>query len=220
MPIANRGPRALALRAGFAAAIPASYRPWRHVGGNLGLVAFAGVGLVAGLRDVSVAEWLALPCTFVAMNLLEYGSHRWLMHRKRRWAGFVYDAHTLRHHASFTETHMAIESDREIGLIVFGLREIAGFVFATLPGLALVVGLVSRNAGLLAAAMVCVHYLLYEGLHLVAHLPDDHWLARRPLLASARRRHARHHGAAGADFNVTMPLADGLFGTTGKSRRG
>jgi sterol desaturase/sphingolipid hydroxylase (fatty acid hydroxylase superfamily) len=62
-------------------------------------------------------------------------------------------------------------------------------------------------------AMVLVHYLLYEGLHLLAHLPDNHAIARWPIFASARRRHAHHHGAAGSNFNVTMPVFDWLLGT-------
>lgn len=213
MALENPTPRTLAVRAGFAAGIPAGYRPWRHVGVNLGVVAFAGIAVLAGLRDVAAVELVAVPCTFVAMNLLEYGSHRYLMHRKTRWAASAFEAHTLRHHASFTRAHMAIGSDREIGLIVFGLREIFGFLLATLPGLGLLASFASRNVALLALAMVFVHYLLYEGLHLIAHLPGDHWMARPPLFASARRRHARHHGAARGNFNVTMPVSDWLFGT-------
>lgn len=206
-------PRALELRASLAAALPADYRPWRHVCGNFGVVALALALVLAGLREVEAAELLAVPCAFLAMSLLEYVSHRFPMHRKIRGAEFVFEAHALRHHASFPAAHMAIRSSREIGLIVFGVREIAGFLLAILPGLGLVLALGSANFALLVVAMVLVHYLLYESLHLLAHLPDDHPIARWPIFASARRRHARHHAAAGSNFNVTPPVFDWLLGT-------
>jgi len=209
----HSNPRALALRTRLEAAIPANYRPRRHLALNFGLVGLALVGVLAGLREVAAAELLVLPCTFVAMNLLEYVSHRTLMHRRIPGAQFVFDAHTRRHHASFGADNMAIRSEREIGLIVFGVREIVGFLLAALPGLGLLLALGSRNCALLALAMVLVHYLLYEGLHLLAHLPDDHAIAGRPIFAAARRRHAHHHGAADSNFNVTMPVSDWLFGT-------
>lgn len=208
-------PRPIAVRATFAAALPVSYRPRRHVCVNLGLGALATGVALAALSDVHAIELLAVPSTFVGMNLLEYFSHRYLMHRRTRLMPYAFEAHALRHHRSFAEAHMSIASAREIGLIVFGVREIALFLLATLPGFALLACLASRNAGLLAVAAVFVHYLLYEGLHLVSHLPEAHWVARQAIFASSRRRHARHHGAVRKNFNVTLPLSDWLFGTLG-----
>lgn len=212
-------PRSVAERAGHAAAIPASYRPTLHITVNLGLGVLALALALAGLSGVRAVELLMVPGTFVAMSLLEYVSHRYLMHRPTRVLPYAFKAHVLRHHASFGPEHMAIGSSREIGLILFGLREVTLFLLATLPGFALLAWFGSRNVALLAAAMVFVHFLLYEGFHLVAHLPAHHWAARQRIFASARERHARHHGDVQTNFNVTPPFADWLLDTLHRGPR-
>jgi len=211
--------RCLSERAGHATAIPASYRPTLHVLVNLGLGVLALLLSLAGLARVRAVELLVVPSTFIAMSLLEYASHRYLMHRSTRILPYAFEAHVLRHHASFGPEHMAIGASREIGLILFGLREVSLFLLATLPGFALLAWWGSRNVALLAAAMVFVHFLLYEGFHLVAHLPADHWAARQRIFAGARERHARHHAEVQTNFNVTPPFADWLFGTLGRGPR-
>jgi len=207
-------------RQGFAADIPLTYHPVWHL---LGSAVFGVLGIAAALASlghVRPVELCAVPATLVAMNLLEYTSHRYLMHRRTRVLPYAYAAHTLRHHACFPERAMEVASPRELWLILFGPREIALFALATVPFLALLAALASRNAAALAAAAVLAHYLLYEGLHLVSHLPEQHWLARRRVLAPLRRRHARHHGARREGYNVTLPLGDWLFGTLGPRPRG
>jgi len=193
--------------------IPSDYRPARHVAINLGFGALAVLAALAAISDLRAIELWALPVTFVAMNLLEYTSHRWLMHRRTRLLPYAFEAHTLQHHASFSAANMAVESPREFRLILFGTRQIVLFMIATLPGFALLAWLAPKNAVLLAVAMVFVHYLLYEGLHLIDHLPADHALCRFRALASFRRRHAAHHGNARRGFNVTFPLSDWIFRT-------
>jgi hypothetical protein len=208
-----------AARRRFAADIPVTYDPARHL---LGSAAFGVLGIAAALASlahVRPLELCAVPATLLAMNLLEYGSHRFLMHRRTRVLPYAYAAHTLRHHACFPERAMAVAAPRELWFILFGPREIAIFALATAPLLALLACLVSRNAAALAAAAVLAHYLLYEGLHLVSHLPENHWLARRRALRTLRLRHARHHGARREGYNVTLPLGDWLFGTLGPRAR-
>jgi hypothetical protein len=208
-----------AARRRFAVEIPGTYRASRHL---LGSAAFGVLGIAAALASltrVRPAELCVVPATLLAMNLLEYGSHRYLMHRRTRALPYAYAAHTLRHHACFPERALAVTSPRELWLILFGPREVALFALATAPPFALLACLASRNTAALAAASMLAHYLLYEGLHLVSHLPDEHWLSRGRALAGFRRRHARHHGAASEAFNVTFPLGDWLFGTLGQARR-
>jgi dihydroceramide fatty acyl 2-hydroxylase len=53
-------------------------------------------------------------------------------------------------------------------------------------------------------------YLLYELVHLSAH----HGAARAPILRWLRSHHLRHHfDDAGANFGISSPLWDVVFGT-------
>jgi Fatty acid hydroxylase superfamily len=201
-----------AFRATAARGIPRDYQAARHVAGNLGAGAAVAVAAALATSGLRAAELLAVPATLVLLNLLEYASHRWLMHRRTRVLPYAFEAHVLRHHASFARRAMHVGSPREIGLILFGAREVALFALATLPPFALVVWLGSRNAALLATSAVALHFVLYEALHLVAHVPAQ-GLAAHPWLAASRRRHAHHHGSPRENFNVTFPLGDWLFGT-------
>ncbi len=187
--------------------------PGRHAIANLGLGVVVVVVAALSLSHVRAVELLAVPAVLVGMNLLEYASHRWLMHRRTRILSYAFEAHVRRHHKRFGPRAMHVGPREDVGLILFGGREVALFLLATLPVLLLATWLTSRNVALLGAGALAVHFVLYEGLHLVAHLPDAHWVAGHPLLASARRRHARHHGAPLENFNVTFPLGDWLFGT-------
>jgi hypothetical protein len=208
---------ALAARARFASAIPARYSPAR---GLLFNTAFGVTGAACSLasiggagNDIRPAEWLAFPAALLAMNLLEYLSHRYLMHRRTRVLPYAYYAHTVRHHASFSRRHMPIASPRELWLIIFSPLDVALFAACAVPLLALLAWVAPRNVAALAAAAAFCHYLAYEWLHLLSHLPDGHWLARSQLFAGSRRRHALHHGAPGANLNITLPISDWLFGT-------
>jgi hypothetical protein len=204
---------ALAARQRFAAQIPGGYSPLRHLAGCAAFGVVSAAAALSTLAHVAPAEWLALPAALVACNLVEYVGHRWVMHVRTRPLPYAYEAHALRHHRGFDEEHMAIGSARDLGLLLFAPRDIFWFSLATLPGLALAACLASRNVLALGAAAIPLHYLFYELAHIVSHLPERHWLARRRLAAGFRRRHALHHGDARICFNVTLPLCDLVFGT-------
>jgi hypothetical protein len=108
---------------------------------------------------------------------------------------------------------MSVTEARHLALLLFEPKDVFLFSLLMLPGLALAAGLASRNVLALATAAATLHYLLYELAHLASHLPRRHWIARGPLAAGFRRRHALHHGDARVCFNVTLPLGDLLFGT-------
>lgn len=205
---------ALTLRRAFVSThVPASYSPIRHVMGSAGFAVGGAAAALFTLGHVAPAEWLALPVALLGCNLFEYAAHRWLMHDRTRLLPRAYEVHTLRHHRGFDGDHMAIESARDLGLLIFAPAEVALFALATLPFLGLAALLASRNVVALAAAAILLHYVFYELAHLVSHLPDQHWLARGRLAAGFRRRHALHHGNAKICMNVTLPISDRIFGT-------
>jgi hypothetical protein len=204
---------ALAARRAFAAGIPGGYRPLRHLAGCLAFGFLVPAAVLSRLAHVAPAEWLALPIALMACNLFEYVGHRWVMHVRTTFLPYAYEAHALRHHRAFDPDHMSIESPRDLGLLLFAPRDTFFFSMTSWPALALTALLASRNVLVLTAAAVPLHYLFYELAHLVSHLPADHWIARRRLVAGFRRRHALHHGDPQVCFNVTLPLCDWLFGT-------
>jgi sterol desaturase/sphingolipid hydroxylase (fatty acid hydroxylase superfamily) len=65
-------------------------------------------------------------------------------------------------------------------------------------------------------ATSAVYVVGYELSHLAYHLPEESVVYRLPLLRALRQHHARHHIPGlmqKANFNVTLPLGDLLFGT-------
>jgi sterol desaturase/sphingolipid hydroxylase (fatty acid hydroxylase superfamily) len=207
-------------RARHAAEIPVWYSWTLHaccdVVFALGVIAFA----ISRLENLTWVESLALPIGFVWANVGEYFLHRYPMHRPLWPLRFAYDRHAVVHHTVFTHEDMGMRSPRELRWVLFPAFTVPGLVLGMLP-VALAVGtLVTPNAGWLTLVVTASYYLLYEFLHTAYHLPPDAWLARRPSIAFLRRLHQTHHHPrlmARANFNVTFPLSDSLFGTWRRS---
>lgn len=183
-------------------------------------VAFSlgGMALCISLLDaVQPLEWLAIPLTFLYANLVEYAGHRWVMHRRVRGLGLIYERHAGQHHRFFTDQHMALEGWQDCKVVLFpALLMVFYFgVFATPVGL-LLAWLTTPNAALLFVTVALGYYLNYELLHLAYHLPDGSRLLRLPFLPRLRQLHHRHHEPelmASRNFNITYPIGDWLFST-------
>ena len=98
---------------------------------------------------------------------------------------------------------------------------VLGIVLLAVP-VALAAGLaVSPNVGWLFLMTSAVYVVGYELSHLAYHLPESSFVYRLPLLRTLREHHARHHLPGlmqKANFNVTIPLGDFLFGTFASSK--
>jgi hypothetical protein len=190
---------------------------------HLAFTSSAGLAIVAacllGLRDVSAAEWLVVPLTFLMANGAEYRGHKGLMHRRVRPFTHLFERHTLRHHQFFTDRDMAYDGASDLHVVLFS--PIMMFVFLGViasPIGAAVYFLVSRNAGLLYVATVMAYFLNYEWLHFAYH---SSWAGRVPGLRVLRRLHLVHHNKGmmnRACFNITYPLFDWVHGTLGGDR--
>ena len=95
---------------------------------------------------------------------------------------------------------------------------LVGFFFGcfALPFGLLLAALLGPNVGWLFGATAMAYFLLYEWLHLAWHHPR---LGALPLLSSLRLHHAAHHdprAMSHANFNITFPICDALFGTRKK----
>ncbi len=196
--------------------IGAHYTGWGHFALTstvcLGTVAFALTRLAAP----TALEWLTVPATFLLANLVEYWGHRGPMHH-RTGPKKVYERHTLQHHRFFTHESMAYEGSRDFKMVLFP-PVLLGFFLGAIaaPIGALLFVLATPNIAWLYVATAMGYFLTYEWLHFAYHLPTSSPLARLPGLAFLRRHHTLHHDPAQmgkANFNITFPVADLLFGT-------
>jgi len=205
-----------AVRAELVARIPRWYRPWAH----LAFPSIVGLGMIAlaiSLLDhPKPLELLFVPFILVLTNFHEWRIHRDMLHRRFWPLEVLFWRHTPEHHVIFVRDDMAMRSWREFRLVLIPAYGIVAIFFTTLP---ITAGLwmVSRNLAVLFVASTMGYVVAYEWLHLSYHLPADHWIGGSPLIAWLRRHHAMHHTPELMqrwNFNVTIPLADWVLGTT------
>ncbi len=205
----------LATRAELRSKIPEGYSFARHVFWihvfALGAIAAA----IALVRDLDPDELLAVPATLVFANAVEYVFHRWPMHHDTRPLHFLFDRHTVHHHAYFRSDSMRVDEGRDMRFVLFPpLAAVA--VIALDSGLgALLASALGRNVALLFCATGTSYYLAYEWCHASYHLVGER-LERIPFLGAAARRHRIHHDPermSRVNFNIPFALFDRLAGT-------
>lgn len=190
---------------------------WAHFAFTSGASLASIAAALHFLDDVRPLEWLLVPATLLFANFVEYRVHRGPMHRRKARLGVLYDRHTLRHHRFFTHDAMDCDSAADFSLVLFP----PVMILFVLGGVALPIALflfafATPNLGSLFVASAMTYFLTYEWLHFAYHLPRGTWLARTRLLRGLRRHHAAHHDMrrmAHANFNITFPVCDWLFGT-------
>lgn len=205
----------LARRAALRATTPPSYRWWRHAG-LIAAFTLAGLGIALwGLDDPGPGEWLAFAGMLLFTNFGEYAAHRWNLH-VRSFPRAVHHRHVVEHHGFFTHEHMAVDAWDDLRWVLFPPWALPLLVATVLPlalGMAL---LLPPNYPWLLGLAVITYYGLYEVLHALAHLPDDHPLAGAAAVRALTRHHRTHHDPALMrrwNFNFAIPLFDRLFGT-------
>lgn len=207
-------------RTEYQAKISPRYSGWLH---GVWIFGFGIAWMLACLAQVDGAGWAWLSALggFLVGNLGEWWLHKNALHKRIEWLRPLWHRHTVEHHSYFTEARMTVDSHREYRIILFPPYAVLGIalIHALFGGLwSLAFG---ADAGWIWMAGGMSHYLLYEVLHTAAHLPENPWLARLPLVNTMRRNHwVHHHQALMPDYNLnlTIPFADWLFGTTDLAR--
>ncbi len=197
--------------------IGARYRGALHLAFTLSFGLGGMAFCILRIEQPTALEWLAVPLTFLYANLAEYWGHRVPMHRPLPGLGLVYRRHAGQHHRFFTDVAMPLEGWRDLKAVLFPPLLMSFFftLFALPVGLVLAL-VFSPNVGYLFAATALGYFLNYEILHLAYHLPEQHPLARVPLIPTLRRLHHRHHDPSlmtTRNFNITYPICDWLFRT-------
>lgn len=197
--------------------VPAGYMGWVHLFATttvcVGIITWA----VLLLDDVHPLEWLTLPIAFAIANLAEYLGHRHPMHRAMGPLKKMCLRHAGQHHRSFTHRAMCADDHRDFHIVLFPVLLLGFFMGGiALPLTLAAFFLFSVNVGALFAIVAAGYLATYEWLHLSYHLPEDSFLGRLPFMPQLRRHHLVHHDPgvmAKANFNITFPICDVLFGT-------
>lgn len=205
------------VRAAAVARIPRWYNPWVH----LAFPSAVGLGFIAAaivlLERPSAAELLVVPLILVAANFNEWHIHRNVLHRISWPLEPLFWRHTPEHHVIFVRDDMAMRETREFRLVLIPFYGILAIFVTALPITVALWFLVSQNVALLWVAATMGYTVAYEWLHLAYHLPADSLVGRSRLVGVLRHHHGMHHTPELMqhwNFNVTVPLADWVLGTT------
>lgn len=209
-------PRVLAMRARFLAETPPGYRPLLHLMMPLLVGGPVIAWCVAGLQGPGFWDMLVIPATWVLAIAAEWRIHRDLLHRRAPPLQYLYEAHTVSHHAMYVEGAMAIASLREVRGILFPPWAIVAAAVGTAPLAWLIARALGGDAGRLFWATALAYLITYEALHLAFHLPRAHPVRRWSVIERLSRNHTRHHDPRRMqrkNFGVTSTLWDRVRGT-------
>ena len=197
------------------------YSPGLHV---LSIFAIGAVALgliVSHLKNVTIAEWLVVPVTFLICNIGEWAMHAFVMHKPRKGLMDIYTRHTLNHHHFFSHDRMTFDSKDDYRIVFFPPFALLTLLVLTVPVAAALAWLWSLNAGLLFITTTTSLYLVYETFHYCSHVEDNWFVRNMPFVNTIRRHHAAHHNKGimmERNMNLTFPIADWLFGTSDLNR--
>ena len=204
----------------------ANISPWYNGLLHIGVMYAAGIGAIAWcvsrMQDPTW-EWLLVIPVAIAGNFVEWGMHKYVMHRLRDVFALraIYDRHTRQHHQYFTDNDATIHTVKEFRIVFFPWRVL--MVLAVGGGLIslAMAALVNPNAGYVTFITMIGHYMVYETLHFSCHIPENRWLRHIPFVNTIRRHHTAHHNLGimmHLNMNLTFPIADWAMGTTDLDR--
>ena len=204
----------------------AGISPWYHGLVHIGVMYAAGIAAIAWcvsrMQDPTW-EWLLIVPVAIGGNFVEWGMHKFVMHRLRDVFAVrsIYDRHTRQHHQYFTDNDPTIHTVKEFRIVFFPWRvlivlAVFGGVLGWLAGL-----LVNPNAGYVVFITMIGHYMVYETFHFCCHVPDNAFVRNAPFINTIRRHHAAHHNMGimmHCNMNLTFPVADWAMGTSDLNR--
>ena len=206
----------------YQAAISRYYSGLVHIGVMYG-AGIAGVWYCVSQLQNARWEWLLLIPVLIGGNFVEWGMHKFVMHRLIDVFALraIYDRHTRQHHQYFTDNDATIDSIREFRIVFFPWRVlIVLVVFGLLFGWIASV-LINPNAGYIVFIGMIGHYMVYETFHFCCHVRDNWFVRHFPLINTIRRHHTAHHNMGimmHVNMNLTFPIADWFLNTSDLKR--
>lgn len=202
-------------------------RPSRHRGSRQFVSVMLSPLVPAVIALSLVSHWDSVALVALVGGLLVgtsavYFGHRYPMHRVLPPLEIAYDHHTRCHHMIFNEGQTEITSIDDVDMIMLPTRHALGLCAVLIPLLTVPWLLLGLDAALVFAAVAWLYYLVYELVHLAAHLRVGGPLDSVPGLGWLLRHHRRHHAWAlmhHGNFSMLIPLWDWALGTLLPPRR-
>jgi hypothetical protein len=148
-------------------------------------------------------------------SFVEWGLHRYIMHRPLGNFTYPYRRHALIHHRIFKADHTyhLIHEQDKYTIPMAWWNGPALIALSLLPFLA--ASLLTGCWGILCggAAAISSYYGAYEYMHWCMHLPRKRNVERSGIFFRLNGHHLLHHRYMGRNFNVVLPLADLCLGT-------
>jgi len=200
--------------------------PWYNGLVHIGVMYAAGITAIwwcVSRMQGATWEWLLVVPVAIAGNFVEWGMHKFVMHRLVDVFALraIYDRHTRQHHQYFTDGDPTIGTIQEFRIVFFPWRVL--MVLAVFGGLFgwIAAQLINANAGYVVFVTMIGHYMVYETFHFCCHIPENSWLRHVPLVNTIRRHHTAHHNMGimmHVNMNLTLPIADWAMKTSDLKR--
>ena len=214
--------RQRAFREQYVAAISPWYNGMVHVA-VMYAAGIAAIGWCLSRMQGAGWEWLLVVPVAIAGNFVEWGMHKFVMHRLVDVFALraIYDRHTRQHHQYFTDGDPTIHTVKEFRIVFFPWRVL--MVLAVMGGLLgwLASVLINPNAGYVVFITMIGHYMVYETFHLCCHVPENAFVRHLPFVNTIRRHHRAHHNMGimmHCNMNLTFPVADWAMKTSDLDR--
>lgn len=201
-----------ARRAKIVSRIPGYYNKYLHL-----IIPSLIVLLVSVYSIMSVGSFSILTAAITLFTIfgLEWFIHKNILHKPQFGLKSIYQQHTL-HHVIFNHDDMAIRDGKELNLVLMPVYAVLLLCVIVSPFVGLMLFLLGPSVAFSSLIMIMLFFLGYEWLHLIYHLPKEHWLSRNRVIQYLRRQHQIHHNYVNMlkyNFNVTVPVFDKIMGT-------
>ena len=204
--------------------IPRWYSGILHLVFNGSVLLGLTIGLYAQLNSVTHLEWLTFPAVMLLGNLAVYIIHRFPLHTVYKPIyEQTFKVHTEYHHYFFTNEMIVYEGVRDFYILFFPPTIVIGFSCVFLPICYFILSFfASANVIWLYLGTSALYFLLYEVLHYISHLPEDHPILIFSPFRYMRNHYVTHHNTKlmyRYNFNIVYPLCDVLFGSVYKGEK-
>jgi hypothetical protein len=192
----------------------------RHYSGIIHIALFSSIQLSAILIQGIFLEW-SKNTLFILLLALMWGTtftyflHRFLLHKKLPFFDWAFKMHHW-HHTFYQTQNMQYDHIDDIYMLLMPPWIQLLYYLIYLTGLIWVAGFfLSREFALTFSLGLTLWYGIYELVHWIGHLPENHWTMKIPCMEAVRKSHSIHHLKMKrvTNFGIVEPSWDYILGT-------